>query len=112
MQLPPGFEGCNSKQFVAKLRKALYGLKQGGRTWYQALLRALTEIGFTRSEYDHGVFFMRSKDGLVILAIHVDDCTITGTSQSLLDTNKALINARYAMTDLGPISWLLGIQVI
>ena len=54
---------------------------------------------------------MRSEDGLVILAIHVDDCTITGTSQTLLDANKVLINARYAMTDLGPISWLLGIQV-
>src|SRR5271155_829038 len=107
MQLPPSFEYHNGQHFVAKLKKALYGLKEGGRTWYQALFRALTELGFTHSEHDHGVFFMRSEDGLVILAIHVDNCTITGTSQFLLNTNKALINACYAMTDLGPISWLL-----
>ncbi|KAJ3503727.1 hypothetical protein NLJ89_g8305 [Agrocybe chaxingu] len=110
MQLPPGFEGCDGRRFVAKLQKALYGLKQGGRTWYQALLRALLDLGFTRSEYDHGVFYARVDGKLVILAIHVDDCTITGSNQKLLDKYKTCINDRYAMTDLGPISWLLGIQ--
>jgi hypothetical protein len=49
--------------------------------------------------------------GQIILAIHVDDCTITGTSQALLDSYKVRIDACYAMTDLGPIEWLLGIQV-
>lgn len=111
MQLPPGFEGYDLRKFVARLRKALYGLKQGGRTWYKALWRALEELGFKRAEYDHGVFFAKSAAGIVVLAIHVDDCTITGTTRKLLDDYKVRINARYAMTDLGPISWLLGIQV-
>jgi transposase InsO family protein len=111
MQLPPDFEGCDPRRYVARLNKALYGLKQGGRTWYKTLCRTLEELGFKRAEYDHGVFYSRSSAGTIILAIHVDDCTITGTSQTLLDEHKQRINKCYPMTDLGPISWLLGIQV-
>jgi hypothetical protein len=48
---------------------------------------------------------------MLILAIHVDDCTITGTSQALLDDYKSRINAIFKLTDLGHISWLLGIEI-
>jgi hypothetical protein len=115
MQVPQGFEGCNPCLFIAKLQKALYRLKQGGRqgghTWYKTLCCTLKDLEFTRAKYNHGVFFSRTPKGLVILAIHVDDCTITSTSQHLLDAHKICINPRYAMTDLSPISWLLGIEV-
>ena len=112
MQLPPGtLEGSDTRRFVAKLQKAIYGLKQAGRTWYQALYQALVDLGFKRADYDHGVFYARTTGGVIILAIHVNDCTITGTSQRVLDHYKNLISKRYAMTDLGPISWLLGIKV-
>ena len=111
MQLPPGYEDTNSSTLVAHLNKAIYGLKQAGRTWYTALHSALDGIGFKRSNYDHGVFYAQISAGLVVLAIHIDDCTITGNTQALLDTFKVKINARYTMTDLGPISWLLGIGV-
>ena len=111
MQLPPDLAGFDPRQFVAKLRKAIYGLKQAGHTWYQALYQALIDLGFKRAEYDHGVFYAQTTRGVIILTIHVDDCTITGTTQKLLDHYKILINARYTMTDLGPVSWLLRIKV-
>jgi len=112
MQLPPDFEGCDPCRYVAHLNKALYRLKQGGRTWYKTLCHTLKELGFKCTEYNHGVFYSRTKAGIIILAIHVDDCTITGTSQALLNEHKTRINKCYPMTDLGPISWLLSIQVI
>ena len=112
MQLPPGtLEGTDTRLFVAKLRKAIYGLKQAGRTWYQALYQALIDLGFKRAEYDHGVFYARMTGGVIILTIHIYDCTITGTSQKVLDNYKAVIGNRYAMRALGPISWLLGFKV-
>ena len=111
MQLPPGFEDTNSSTLVARVSKAIYSLKQAGCTWYTALHNALEGIGFKRSNYDDGVFYAQICAGLVVLAIHVDDCTITGNTQALLNTFKVKINARYTMMDLGPISWLLGISV-
>ena len=112
MEQPPGYETANRRSFVWRLRKALYGLKQGGRRWYETLSRALAELGLTQCAHDHAVFYARQDGHFVILAIHVDDCTITGSSADLLRQYKEQIAARFKMTDLGPISWLLGIEII
>ena len=72
---------------------------------------ALAELGFTPLETDHAVFHYRIGQDIVILAIHVDDCTITGTSAKLQQEFKARIGSKFKLTDLGPISWLLGMQV-
>lgn len=110
MQQPPGFKE-HGTNLVTKLRKALYELRQGGHTWYEMLCCILTDLGFKCAESDFGVFYAHLSNTLIIIAIHIDDCTITGISQPLLNTYKARINAKYAITDLGPISWLLGIEV-
>ena len=47
----------------------------------------------------------------MIIVIHVDDCTIAGNSQELIDDAKNKIKSHYAMTDLGQASWILGIKI-
>jgi len=51
-------------------------------------------------------------EDMLILTVHVDDCIFTGTSQKLITQYKEKINSCYALTDLGPVHWLLGIKVI
>jgi len=109
MQPPPGYEGQGEN--VMRLRKSLYGLKQAGRKWYEALARALVDLGFRITQADPGVFYLRMEIHIIILVIHVDDCVITGSCARLIATYKAKFNSRYALTDLGPVSWLLGIKV-
>lgn len=109
MQEPPGYE--TQGEHVKHLLKSLYGLKQAGRKWYDALSCALNDIGFRVNEADPGVFSAHNGDDTTILAIHVDDCMITGSSPDLIVKYKRELNARYALTDLGPIHWLLGIKV-
>ncbi len=66
---------------------------------------------FRRLETDHGVF-VKEKDGkVVIMAVHVDDCMVTGSCTKTIQQFKVDINKKYAMTDLGACSWLLGIKV-
>lgn len=109
MQSPPGYEEDSGT--VKKLRKSLYGLKQAGRKWYDTLSRALANLGFATSEADPGVFVARVGEHVLILAVHVDDCILTGSSQKLITQYKQKINDCYALTDLGPVHWLLGIKV-
>ncbi len=111
LEQPPDHEFADRKRFVLKLKKALYGLKQGGRKWYETLCVALADEGFRRTEADWGVFFKRDGEHLIILAIHVDDCLITGSSARLLKHYKARIGEKYKLTDLGPVTWILGIKV-
>ena len=84
MEQPPHHEVADCARYVVKLKKSLYGLKQAGRKWYDTLCHSLADIGFQRSMADPAVFFARVGRDVVILFIHVDDTTITGSSASLI----------------------------
>ena len=110
MELPPGFDK-DGRDLVAKLCVALYRSKQGALKWYQRLSKVLGVLGFKRMEADWGVFVALIGAHILILASHVDDCTITGSSDNLIKSFKAEIGSRFRITDLGPISWLLGMKI-
>ena len=93
------------------MRKSLYGLKQAGHKWYEALACALIDLGFHITQADPSVFYLQIEVHIIILIIHVDDCIITGSSTKLIADYKVKFNACYALTDLGPVSWLLSLKV-
>jgi hypothetical protein len=110
MELPPGFNK-DGKDLVALLRVALYGSKQSALKWYQCLCKELAELGLKCTEADWGVFVATIGTHLLILASHVDDCTVTGSSRELVKAFKDESGSQFKITDLGPISWLLGMKV-
>ncbi|CAA7265258.1 unnamed protein product [Cyclocybe aegerita] len=64
-------------------------------------------LGFERCDMDQAVFFRRRAKALIVVLVHVDDCTIVATSQPLIDAFKIEID----ITDLGELHWILGIEV-
>ena len=110
MEQPPGYEK-GGKEFVKRLCKALYGLKQAGHRWYNTFKRELADLGFHASTTDPGVFYAQIKCKILILAMHVNDCAMTGSSGKLITMYKAKLNDKFPLMDLGPIHWLLGIEV-
>ena len=111
MEQPVGYETRDRRQWVWKLKKTLYGLRQGAKNWYDALYKALHELGFKWTESDHGVFFKQIGKDLVVLAVHIDDCMVTGSSSFQISQFKIEMNKKYKLTDLGPANWLLGIKI-
>jgi transposase InsO family protein len=111
LEQPDGYETKDRGSWVWRLQKALYGLKQGARNWYEALRKALLELGFTRTEADHGVFYKEIGKNIVVLAIHVDDGMVVGSCASLVNKFKEEMNAKYQLTDMGAANWLLGIKI-
>jgi transposase InsO family protein len=111
MEQPVGHATEDRRQWVWKLKKTLYGLKQGARNWYEAMYKALRELGFKRTDADFGVFFKKLANDLIILAVHVDDCMVTGNSISQINKFKISLNEKYKLTDFGPANWLLGIKI-
>lgn len=47
----------------------------------------------------------------MIIAVHVDDCLVTGNSMELISKFKKDIHKTYKITDLGPCTWILGIKI-
>jgi len=110
MQEPPGYK-TGKADMVKRLLKALYGLKQARHKWYDALHMAVTDLGFRVTGADPGVFVAHIKKHILVLAVHVDNCAMTGSSPKLIMAYKGKLHEQYALMDLRPVSWLLGIQV-
>jgi len=110
MRQAPGYaEG----KLVCRLRKPLYGLKQSGRRWYQKLVEIMEKLLFVRCEVDQAVFYRRDegKGILIIVMVHVDDCSIVASSLPLIDHFKRMIKRQVEITDLGELHWILGVEV-
>ena len=72
----------------------------------------MTALGFKRCDVDQAVFYRRERKVLLIVLVHVDDCTLVGTSHDLIAKFKAEINKHVEITDLGEIHWILGIEIL
>ena len=94
MDLPPGYK-TNSKynRPIAKLLVVLYGSKQGALKWYLELCRTLRALKLTCTESDWGVFYLHLGHEILLLASHINDCTLTGSSPSLIKAFKDKIKA-------------------
>jgi hypothetical protein len=115
MKQPPGYAevGGDGKVKVLRLWKTLYGLKQAGRRWYQMLVRIMSKLGFSRCGGDQAVFFRRCEktNVLIIVLVHVDDCSIVGNTKTLVARFKFEMAKFVDITDLGELHWILGIEV-
>lgn len=57
------------------------------------------------------MFYKHVGPDILILAAHVDDCTVTGSNRALIAKFKQQVAARYKLSDLGPVASLLGMKV-
>jgi hypothetical protein len=109
MEPPPGFD--TPEGMVFRLVKAVYGTKQGGRVWYEDIRATLEAMGYHHTEADHAVF-IRTIDGIPsILALYVDNITMASKDIGSIERDKEELKRHYQMTDLGEISWILGICI-
>jgi hypothetical protein len=109
MEAPPGFD--IPEGMVFRLLKAVYGTKQGGRVWYEDIRATLEALGYTRLESDHAVFIRIIDGAISIISLYVDDITMLCKSLKVINQDKEALKRSYQMTDLGEISWILGIQI-
>ena len=86
MEQPLGYV-TQGETKVCRLKKAIYGLKQSPRTCFEKFSLTISGIGFRRSHSDHSVFVRRTRSGIVILTIYVDDILLTcSDSAEILET--------------------------
>jgi len=111
MHQPPGFSHPSYPGHVCKLRKSLYGLKQALRAWYQRFGQHLLLLGFTCSKSDTSLFIFHRRDEYAYLLLYVDDIVLTASSDSLKIEIITALKREFEMTDLGALTYFLGISV-
>ena len=110
MKVPDGVQS-EGDDFVCKLVKSLYGLKQAPRLFYDGLSKYIIRFGFTVSAADSGLFTYLRDGNHMLLTLHVDDLTLTGSSTPLCSTFITYLTKKYPVKNLGEPSLLLGMEV-
>ena len=111
MHQPMGFRDSKHPDYVCLLKKSLYGLKQAPRAWYQRFADFVYTIGFVHSKSDHSLFVYHEGRDLAYLLLYVDDIILTTSSDALRHSLIDLLAQEFAMKDLGPLNFFLGIAV-
>ncbi|XP_060182800.1 uncharacterized mitochondrial protein AtMg00810-like [Lycium barbarum] len=95
MHQPVGFRDPTHLDYVCSLKKSLYGLKQAPQA----------------CKSDHSLFIYRKGIDMAYLLLYVDDIILTTLSDDLRKSIMTLLNSEFAMKDLGPLNYFLGIAV-
>ncbi|KAM2004372.1 hypothetical protein ACFX15_027830 [Malus domestica] len=112
MSQPEGFKVVGKENWVCKLEKSLYGLKQSPRQWYKRFDRFMIGQKYTRSHYDHCVYFRNLQDGTFIyLLLYVDDMLIACKSKVEIERLKTQLSNEFEMKDLGEARKILGMEI-
>jgi hypothetical protein len=109
MTLPKGFEDGSRK--ICKLKKSIYGLKQAPRIWHQHLREHLSELNFKPVAYTECVFERATKNTRIRMLVYVDNVLLISKSTALIQEVKSELQAKFKITDRGPATFFLGVEI-
>ena len=114
IEQPRGYEvkGENGSKLFGKLNKSLYGLRQSGRCWNKMIKEFFEAQNLTQSKVDPCLYIKHNGKSVIYVLIWVDDILIFSNDKSMSKALKGALNTKFKMSDLGKISWFLGINFI
>ncbi|KAG8486725.1 hypothetical protein CXB51_020277 [Gossypium anomalum] len=112
VEQPQGFQVPGKEDMVCKLKKALYGLKQAPRAWYARIDTYLLSLDFQRSASEPILYIKKNNtETQHVVSLYVDDLLITRGDEAVLTDFKTKMNKMFEMTDLGLMTYFLGMEV-
>lgn len=93
----------------------MYGLKQAPRAWNKRIDGFLEKSGITKCLSEHGVYVKFCDNGScverIFICLYVDGLLIGGSSEELVAGCKHELLKEFEMSDLGNLSYFLGIEL-
>ena len=112
-QQPVGFVDPERPDAVCLLNRSLYGLRQAPRAWFTSFTDFVKSIGFVQTRSDSSLFVLRGSSGAVVayLLLYVDDMVLAASSPALLRDIVNKLKSTFAIKDMGPLAYFLGVDV-
>jgi predicted aspartyl protease len=111
VEQPEGFVKKGEEDKVYLLKKALYGLKQAPRAWYSRVDNHLLSLGFVKSLSESTLYIKQCEVDILVISLYVDDLFVTGNNATLIDEFKMEMTKVFEMTDLGLMTFFLGMEI-
>ena len=87
-------------------------MKQGTYVWNQRLKTELLDMGFTQCEKDKCIFILVIENGIIIIAIFVNDLIFFFNCMELLLSVKERLFKTFSMKDLGDVKKCFELNVV
>lgn len=81
--------------------------KQAPRTWYSRII----SLDFKKSLSESILYVKENNNEILVVSLYVDDLLITGSSAKLIDEFKLDMMQVFEMTDLGLMTYFLGMEI-
>lgn len=111
MRQPEGFVVEGQEHLVCQLNKSLYGVNQSPRCLNYVLGEHLQSMRFVHTPSDPCIYVAEGDDPFMI-AFHVDDLILAGTTGAKIAQVKQSIAERFDVKDMRLLNYFLGMQVI
>ncbi|KAG6531025.1 hypothetical protein ZIOFF_004795 [Zingiber officinale] len=72
---------------------------------------SLKELGFKKCNQEHAVYTRGKREASILVGVYVDDLIVTGRSTEGINKFKQQMMTEFDMSDLGLLSYYLGIEV-
>jgi len=86
-------------------------LKQAPRAWYRRIDEFLTKLGFVKSLSEYTIYIKDNQVNFVVISLYVDYLLVIGSNYELIQQFKDDVLQVFEMTNLGEMSFFLGIEV-
>lgn len=96
---------------VCKLLKSIYRLRQSPRASFHRLWDFLLAMNFIESISDQSLFICITNEVTTYLLVYVDDIILTSSLEKFITTIINQLGKEFALKDLGPLSYFLGIHI-
>nr|GFD02623.1 retrotransposon protein, putative, unclassified [Tanacetum cinerariifolium] len=100
----------NKVRLVAQV-KALYGLHQALRAWYATISTFLLKHGYRRGTINKTLFLKKNNRDIILVQVYVDGIIFGSIKKAWCDEFKALMKGEFQMSDMGELTFFLGLQV-
>ena len=101
----------HGKDEVLLLMHSIYGLVQAARQYYKKFISTLRDLGFKGGYPDPCLMTRHSKDGVVFIAIWVDDSLLVGDMQAINQTIYDLRKKGYTLKVEGTLYDYLSCEI-
>lgn len=112
VEQPPGYSDGTDR--VCFLYKALYGLKQAPRAWYEHMHEKLSQLGYTVSAADPGLYVctkVGQQGERILLLVYVDDMLLASPSAAVVAEAKANLLSIFDARDMGDVCDFVGMHI-
>ena len=112
VEKPLGFVVKNHEDKVLRLKKAIYGLKQAPRAWNSCIDKYFQDNEFTRCLHEY-VFCIKvhTNGDILLVCLYTDDLILMGNNPALFKAFNKAMSLEFEMTDIGLMSYYLGLEV-